>query len=176
MKKYLRTGITAAGMMASALCYPAEMVSGESANALTDSTVTSKVESIADKNLRIGQLFLKKNAKVKGVVTLSSGLQYRIIDPGTGGKPGPSDSVKVNYEGMHLNNQIFDSSYQRNQPITFQLNQVIQGWQQALPLMKKGSTWVLYIPADLAYGEHGAPPAIGPNETLIFKVQLLDVM
>lgn len=174
MKKYLRMGITAAGMIASAICFPADLASNEQNSQLSDAT--SSTESIADQNLRLGRLFLKKNAENKDVVTLSNGLQYRIIEQGSGPKPSSSDSVKVNYQGMHLNKKVFDSSYERHQPITFQVSQVIQGWQQALHLMKKGSTWMLYIPADLAYGEYGAPPAIGPNETLIFKVQLLDII
>ena len=174
MKKYLLTGITAAGMMASALCYPAESGSNDQQSQASDTSVAT--ESIGDKNLRLGQDFLKQNAKNKDVVSLDNGLQYRVIEKGTGAQPTISDSVKVNYEGMHLNQQVFDSSYKRNQPITFKLNQVIVGWQKALPLMKKGATWMLYIPADLAYGEYGAPPSIQPNETLIFKVQLLDII
>lgn len=122
-----------------------------------------------------GAAFLAENAKKPGVVTLPDGLQYKVITQGTGPKPTSKDMVTVNYSGTLINGKEFDSSYSRGEPATFPVSGVIPGWTEALQLMNKGSTWMLYIPASLAYGEHGAPPVIGPNETLIFKVELLDV-
>lgn len=122
-----------------------------------------------------GAAFLANNKAQTGVVVLPSGLQYKIITQGKGSKPKASDSVTVNYEGKLINGTVFDSSYQRGQPATFGVNQVIAGWTEALQLMPAGSTWMLYIPANLAYGAAGAPPVIGPNQVLIFKVDLLSV-
>lgn len=122
-----------------------------------------------------GEAFMQTNKDKKGVVTLPSGLQYKVITPGTGKKPGTSDTVTVDYEGKLIDGKIFDSSYQRGQPATFPVNGVIPGWTEALQLMNEGSTWMLYIPANLAYGEAGAGGLIGPNETLVFKVHLISV-
>lgn len=121
------------------------------------------------------QAYLDTNKKKSGVVTLPDGLQYKVLTEGKGEKPGPNDVVTVNYAGTLVDGTEFDSSYKRGEPATFPVNGVIPGWVEALQLMKKGSTWELYIPANLAYGERGAPPAIGPNKTLIFKVELLDI-
>lgn len=129
----------------------------------------------AGPNLKAGEAFMKKNAENPKVVTLPSGLQYEVLDEGTGPKPTKSDTVTVNYEGKLLNGKVFDSSYERGQPATFPVNAVILGWQEALPLMKTGATWMLYIPSSLAYGAAGAGEIIGPNETLIFKVNLISV-
>ena len=118
--------------------------------------------------------YLEENKKKAGVVTLADGLQYRIIKAGKGPKPGPTDMVTVNYAGKLIDGTEFDSSYKRNQPAQFPVNGVIPGWVEALQLMPVGSTWELVIPANLAYGEQGAPPVIGPNQTLIFQVELLD--
>lgn len=125
--------------------------------------------------LERGQAFLAENSKQSGVVTLPSGLQYKIITAGTGPKPTASQTVKVHYEGTLIDGTIFDSSYKRGEPIEFPVTGVISGWVEALQLMPVGSTWMLYIPSDLAYGPRGAGGAIGPNETLIFKVELLSV-
>jgi len=122
-----------------------------------------------------GEVFLDKNKTKKGVVTLNDGLQYKIIKKGTGPKPTLQDTVTVHYLGHLVNGTEFDSSYKRGEPATFPVSGVIPGWTEALQLMPVGSTWELYIPASLAYGEQGAPPSIGPNETLIFKVQLLEI-
>lgn len=122
-----------------------------------------------------GAAFLAENKNKPGVVTLPDGLQYKIIKAGTGPKPGLENTVVVNYEGTLINGKKFDSSYDRNEPAVFKVSQVIHGWVEALQLMPVGSTWELYIPANLAYGEEGAPPVIGPNETLIFKVELLGI-
>lgn len=118
--------------------------------------------------------FLETNKKKQGVVTLPSGLQYEVLVQGKGQKPSKTAMVTVDYEGKLVNGTVFDSSYQRGEPASFRVDQVIPGWQEALQLMETGSTWMLYIPANLAYGEAGAGGVIGPNETLIFKVHLID--
>ena len=123
-----------------------------------------------------GQAFLDENAKKEGVVTLPSGLQYEIITEGTGDKAAATDQVQCHYEGQLLDGSVFDSSYKRNQPATFGVNQVIPGWVEALQLMPAGSKWRLYIPSDLAYGAQGAGDVIPPHSTLIFDVELLDVL
>lgn len=129
----------------------------------------------ADKNKQIGAKFMEENKTKSDVVTLPSGLQYSIVEAGTGKKPGANDMVTVDYEGKLLNGKVFDSSYARKQSATFPVSGVIAGWQEALQLMNEGATWMLYIPPNLAYGADGAAPAIGPNETLVFKVHLIKV-
>jgi FKBP-type peptidyl-prolyl cis-trans isomerase FklB len=131
--------------------------------------------SSADSNKAAGEKFLATNKAKEGVVTLPSGLQYKVITEGKGEKPSAQDTVTVNYEGKLLDGTVFDSSYQRGQPATFQVSDVIPGWVEALQLMKTGSTWEIYIPSQLAYGEQGAGQTIGPNQTLIFKVELLGI-
>lgn len=133
-----------------------------------------QTQAMAATNDEAGKKFLELNAKEPGVVTLPSGLQYKIIKKGSGPIPTATDTVTVNYEGSLINKTIFDSSYKRGEPTKFQVNQVIKGWQDALQLMPEGSTWMLYIPAKLAYGAQSVG-AIGPNSTLIFKVELLSV-
>ena len=122
-----------------------------------------------------GTDFLAKNKTQPGVVTLADGLQYKVLTAGDGAKPGLNDQVTVNYEGRLVDGTVFDSSYKRGQPATFGVNAVIPGWTEALQLMPVGSTWELYIPASLAYGTRGVPGVIGPNEVLIFKVELLSI-
>ena len=127
-------------------------------------------------NLKKSTAFLEKNAKEKGVVSLQSGLQYRVLRKGNGTKsPKATDTVTVHYKGTLINGEEFDSSYSRNEPATFPLNRVIQGWTDGLQLMKKGDKWELFIPASLGYGANGAPPNIGPNEVLIFEVELIEI-
>ncbi len=126
-----------------------------------------------EKNSVEGKAFLAKNAKEKGVKVTKSGLQYKVMEEGKGPKPSATDTVTVNYEGTLINGKVFDSSYQRGKPVSFPLNGVIPGWTEAVQLMPVGSTYMIYVPSKLAYGEQGAPGAIGPNETLIFKIQLL---
>lgn len=128
----------------------------------------------SDQNKLIGQAFLAKNMTQPGVVTLPDGLQYKILKPGTGARPTADSTVTVHYAGRLVNGKEFDSSYQRGEPTSFPVSGVIPGWTEALQRMNKGSIWEIYVPAALAYGEKGAPPVIGPNETLIFKVELLD--
>jgi len=127
------------------------------------------------KNLKDGEAFLAENSKKPGVITLPSGLQYKVEKKGTGKKPGPSDSVTVHYKGTLIDGTEFDSSYKRGEPVSFPVGGVIPGWTEALQLMEEGSKWQLFIPAKLAYGERGAGAQIGPNSTLIFDVELLKV-
>ena len=128
----------------------------------------------ATANNQAGKQFLEQNRAKEGVVELDNGLQYKILRPGTGANPEPDSEVTVHYRGTLLNGNEFDSSYKRNQPAKLVLNRVIEGWQQALPLMKTGAKWQLYIPSELAYGPLGQG-AIGPDETLIFEVELIAV-
>ena len=123
-----------------------------------------------------GEKFLNENKNKEGVVTLKSGLQYKVISNGNGATPKSTDTVKCHYEGRLINGQVFDSSIRRGEPAEFPVNGVIAGWVEALQLMPVGSKWQLYIPSDLAYGPHGAGQAIGPNETLIFDIELLDII
>lgn len=129
----------------------------------------------AEENKKAGQEFLDKNKSKAGVKVTASGLQYEVIKEGTGKAPTLNSKVTVHYEGKLVDGKIFDSSYERNEPITFPLNGVIQGWQEGLQLMKEGSTYMLYIPSALGYGERGAGQVIPGNATLIFKVELIKV-
>ena len=132
-------------------------------------------KAVAEKNRVEGQEFLAQNSKKEGVVELPSGLQYRILKEGKGESPQPSDTVTVHYRGRLVDGTEFDSSYSRNEPATFPANRVIQGWQEALQLMKPGAKYELFIPPELAYGKSGGGGKIGPNSTLIFEVELLEV-
>ena len=123
-----------------------------------------------------GKKFLEENGKRSSVVTLASGLQYEIVAEGNGPKPGPADKVKTHYHGTLINGEVFDSSVERGEPFEFPVNGVIKGWTEALQLMPVGSKWKLYIPYDLAYGERGAGAQIGPFSTLIFEVELIDIV
>ncbi len=132
-------------------------------------------EAIAKKNIEEGKNFLEKNKKKKGVVTTESGLQYIIVKESDGPKPKETDKVKVHYRGTLIDGTEFDSSYKRNEPAVFPVNAVISGWTEALQLMKVGSKYTLFIPANLAYGERGAGQMIGQNATLVFEVELLGI-
>jgi FKBP-type peptidyl-prolyl cis-trans isomerase FklB len=127
-------------------------------------------------NIREGKEFLSENAKRPEVKTTATGLQYEILNQGTGTTPKASDTVKVHYHGTLISGEVFDSSVQRGEPATFGVTQVIQGWVEALQLMPVGSKWKLYIPSELAYGEQGAGQLIGPHTSLIFEVELLDIV
>jgi len=129
----------------------------------------------ADKNYKEGEDFLIDNARKEGVKSLPSGLQYKILRPGSGRAPKAADTVTVHYRGTLINGTEFDSSIARGQPQTFKVDGVIPGWTEALQLMKEGDKWQIFIPANLAYGEKGAPPRIPPNSTLIFEVELISV-
>jgi FKBP-type peptidyl-prolyl cis-trans isomerase FklB len=128
-----------------------------------------------EENKKAGEAFLAQNKGKQGVVTLPSGLQYKILKAGNGKKPTENDTVECNYRGTLINGTEFDSSYRRGQPATFGVGQVIPGWREALQLMPVGSKWELYVPPDLAYGERGAGRDIGPNSTLVFEVELLGI-
>jgi len=136
----------------------------------------TEFKTIGAKNKADGDKFLADNKVKSGVVTLPSGLQYKIVEAGTGAKPEKADSVTVDYTGTLINGTVFDSS-QRNggKPVTFKLDQVIPGWTEALQLMKQGATWEIYVPANLAYGERGIGGPIGPNQTLVFKIHLISI-
>lgn len=136
----------------------------------TSTTTTKQVKS----NMQ-DDTFLAENKTKPGVVTLPDGLQYKVLIEGNGKQPKATDTVTVNYAGTLVDGTEFDSSYKRGQPTSFPVNGVIPGWTEALKLMKTGSTWELYIPAALAYGAQGVPPVIGPNKTLIFKVELISI-
>ena len=127
------------------------------------------------KNIEEGKAFLKANSVKEGVITLPSGLQYKILKEGNGPKPKETDQVTTHYHGTLIDGTVFDSSVQRGQPATFPVNGVIQGWVEALQLMPTGSKWQLYVPSDLAYGTRGASDDIGPNTTLIFDVELISI-
>jgi FKBP-type peptidyl-prolyl cis-trans isomerase FklB len=129
----------------------------------------------AKKNMAQGEAFLAKNAKKEGVVTLPSGLQYKVTRPGTGDTPKSTDKVTTHYRGTLIDGTEFDSSYARGEPATFPVNGVIAGWTEALLLMKVDAKWQLFIPSELAYGERGAGRQIGPNATLIFDIELLSI-
>ena len=127
-------------------------------------------------NKKAGEEFLNINKGKAGVVTLPSGLQYQVLKQGEGAKPAASDKVKCHYHGTLINGTVFDSSVQRGEPAVFGVSQVIPGWVEALQLMPVGSKWRLFIPSNLAYGEHGAGDAIEPNSALVFDVELLDIV
>ncbi len=134
----------------------------------------SQLQKKGQKNEVTGKAFLAANKHASGVKTTKSGLQYKVIVKGKGKSPKKNDVVTVNYEGRLISGKIFDSSYKRGQPATFPVNGVIKGWQEALQMMRPGATWMLYIPAKLAYGDNDVP-GVGPNQTLIFKVHLIKV-
>jgi len=132
-------------------------------------------DQLAAENQKAGVNFLEQNKRKTGIQMTPSGLQYKIIKPGSGVAPSLKDTVTVDYEGTLINGKVFDSTYRRANPATFPVRGVIRGWQEALVMMKPGAVWMLYIPSDLAYGPDGGAGIIGPNETLIFKVHLISV-
>ena len=134
----------------------------------------SDLQKLSEENKKAGETFLAENKNKEGVVTLESGLQYKKLTEGKGPQPSEADTVTVHYTGSLINGEVFDSSVERGQPATFPLNGVIAGWTEGLQLMPTGSKWRLFIPADLAYGSSGNR-SIGPNETLIFDVELLEI-
>jgi len=133
------------------------------------------MKAAGEANQKAGEAFLAENGKKPGVVTTSSGLQYKVLKEGNGKTAAPGEDVTVHYRGTLIDGTEFDSSYSRGEPATFPSDRVIRGWVEALSLMKEGSKWELYIPSQLAYGERGAGAKIGPNSTLIFEVELLSV-
>ncbi len=147
----------------------------EAKQILNDFFVKLQAEKL-EMNKQAGEEFLRINKERAGVVTLPSGLQYQVLKTGEGNKPKPSDKVKCHYHGTLINGTIFDSSVQRGEPTVFGVSQVIPGWVEALQLMNVGSKWRLFIPSELAYGERGAGESIEPNSTLIFEIELLDIV
>ena len=141
-----------------------------------ESKQLQQFKALADKNLAEGTAYLAENAKKAGITTRPSGLQYQILKSGTGKTPTASSKVKVDYEGRLIDGTVFDSSIARNQPVEFQASQVIPGWTEGLQLMKEGAKYRFFIPAKLAYGEMGSGDSIEPNSTLIFDVELLNVL
>jgi FKBP-type peptidyl-prolyl cis-trans isomerase len=127
------------------------------------------------RNMKDGEAYLAENKKKEGVITTASGLQYKVLKAGTGKQPKATDTVKVHYRGTLTDGKEFDSSYKRGEPASFPVGQVVPGWTEALQLMKEGAKWQLTVPASLAYGERGRP-GIGPNQVLLFDVELLEVL
>ena len=132
-----------------------------------------KRKVLGEKNKKEGDAFLAANKSKEGVKTLPSGLQYKVITEGTGKSPKATDTVVTQYRGTLIDGTEFDSSYQRKSPATFKVNGVIKGWTEALQLMKEGAKWQLFVPSELAYGERGAGPNIGPNAVLVFEIELI---
>ena len=140
------------------------------------SAAKAEFEKLATENKAKSQKFLAENKGKKGVIALPSGLQYVVIEEGTGAKhPVPTSDVSVHYRGSLISGLEFDSSFARGQPANFKVNEVIKGWSEILPLMRVGDYWRVYVPADMAYGERGQPPRIGPNEALVFELKLVEV-
>ena len=133
-------------------------------------------EKMNAENIEKGKAFLAENAKKEGIVTLPSGLQYEVITEGNGKKPSATDKVKCHYEGTLIDGTLFDSSIKRGQPAVFGVNQVIRGWVEALQLMSEGSKWRLFIPSEVGYGAQQAGEMIPPHSTLIFEVELIEVL
>ncbi len=132
-------------------------------------------DAAGKQNTSTGQAFRDKNRQAAGVTELDNGIQYKVLEEGDGAQPSVDDTVVVHYRGKLVNGEQFDSSYDRGEPATFKLNQVIKGWQAILPRMQEGARWEVVIPPELAYGETGAGADIGPNETLIFDIELIEV-
>ena len=132
-------------------------------------------QKLSDDNQKASEEFLAGNLRKNGIVALPSGIQYRIIDEGEGGRPGMESTVKVHYRGSKTNGLEFDSSFARGVPEEFQVSTVLKGWQEVLPLMKTGSTWQVFVPPEMAFGARGNPP-VGPNEALIFDLKLIEII
>jgi FKBP-type peptidyl-prolyl cis-trans isomerase FklB len=148
----------------------------EQANKILQEFMEKQQGGQGKENLEEGLKFLAENREKEGVIETASGLQYTILEEGDGEKPSPADQVKCHYHGTLIDGSVFDSSVQRGEPATFPVNGVIPGWVEALQMMTTGSKWRLFVPSDLAYGERGAGGAIGPNSTLIFEVELLEIV
>lgn len=147
----------------------------KSANDMVKNHINQKKEMQKQKNLEEGREFLSKNKERKGVMVTASGLQYEIMNEGSGPTPTAADKVRVHYHGTLIDGTVFDSSVERGEPITFPVTGVIPGWVEALQMMQVGAKWKLFIPSNLAYGERGAGAQIGPNAALIFEVELLGI-
>lgn len=152
----------------------AEEIKKEFAQKIKDEQIREQNE-LVEKNKKEGEMFLEENKKKEGVITTDSGLQYKVLTEGSGPKPKATDTVSVHYRGTLIDGTEFDSSYKRGKPASFPVNRVIAGWTEALQLMSMGSKYRLFIPSNLAYGERGTGKLIGPNATLIFDVELLEI-
>jgi len=152
------------------------VMSIEAGNKCVQDYFSKQISDEANMNLEKSNAFLAGNKTKEGVITLASGLQYKIITPGSGEFPKETDQVKVHYTGTFIDGKVFDSSIERNEPIVFGVNQVIPGWTEGLQLMQPGARWMLFIPPGLAYGEQGAGGVIGPNQALIFEVELIEIV
>ena len=150
-------------------------ISDNQAQAIIQSYFSKKQQKQSESVIEEGINFLRENGKREGVTTLASGLQYEVINDGTGPKPTIDDNVTTHYHGTLIDGTVFDSSVDRGEPASFPVGGVIKGWTEALQLMAVGSKWKLYVPYDLAYGERGAGPQIGPYSTLIFEVELISI-
>lgn len=148
----------------------------QEANQILEAFLNEVNQKQGSGNLAEGKKFLENNGKKKGVTVLPSGLQYEVLNEGEGDMPTINDQVKCHYHGTLIDGTVFDSSVQRGKPAVFPVNGVIKGWVEALQLMSTGSKWRLYVPSDLAYGSQGAGGAIGPNTTLIFDVELIEII
>ena len=135
----------------------------------------AEFDKVANENKAKSQKFLAENKAKKGIVTLASGVQYCVIEDGNGARPNANSEVTVHYRGSLSSGLEFDSSFARGEPVHFKVNSVIKGWQEVLPLMSVGAHWQVFVPPELAYGERGQPPRIGPNEALVFEIKLLEV-
>jgi FKBP-type peptidyl-prolyl cis-trans isomerase len=135
----------------------------------------AQLKELQEQNKKAGDEYLAKNKENKGVIVTASGLQYEVVKEGTGAKPKVEDTVKVHYKGAKVDGTVFDDSYKRGEPAVFGVSQVIPGWTETLQLMKEGSIFKVVIPANLAYGDQGVPPMIGPNSVLLFDVELISI-
>lgn len=151
-------------------------ISADEANQIIQEYISRVQDKEKDENLTAGKAYLEENKKKQHVEELPSGMQFEVMAQGDGELPSATDNVKCHYHGTLIDGSVFDSSVQRGEPATFPVNGVIQGWQEALQLMPVGSKWKLFIPPHLAYGENGAGGVIGPNATLIFEVELLEIV
>ena len=151
-------------------------ISHNEAREIVNNYFTELEAKMNAENIEKGKAFLAENAKKEGVITLPSGLQYQVITEGNGKKPSATDKVKCHYEGTLIDGTLFDSSIKRGQPAVFGVNQVIRGWVEALQLMSEGSKWRLFIPSELGYGAQQAGEMIPPHSTLIFEVELIEVL
>ncbi len=152
------------------------LISPNEANKIIEEYFIEQQQTQGAVNAKEGTEFLAQNKKIEGVVELSSGLQYKVLEQGNGPKPKITDKVKCHYHGTLIDGTVFDSSILRREPAIFPVNGVIKGWVEALQLMNTGSKWQLYIPAHLAYGDHGTGTSIGPKKTLIFDVELIEIV